>query len=470
MLSGELGTFRWRVTTDEVIWSPAVYTLLALSPERRAPSMQALLERLEVDDAARVAAGFGQVKANGTPFGLDARIARAVSPSRIVRLRVWRDERDHADIHGTIEDVSDALRDAISDRVASIGTFAAALAQEISNPLGLIEATLATIVAADAPAAALRDARHAIARIETTIRGLLTFSRVDPSRREPLDVNRLVDVAAELLDRDIRRCAKLVRKRGAVPLVHGNGARLSLAIVNLVQNAVQAMAASPSGAHELTLTTRTDARGRAVLEVRDTGHGVPPEVLPHIFDAFFTTRAGASHAGLGLAVCRNVANELEGELTFESVPARGALFRIAVPPNPLAAAPERRAPVIASARRGNVLIVDDEVTFANAVRRVLAREHEVSIAHDGQAALDRITAGERFDAIVCDLMMPRLGGSELYDRLSDLLPEQAQRMIFMTGAAYGASSEAFFARVTNPWLEKPCDMDQLRTAVRRLVT
>jgi len=107
------------------------------------------------------------------------------------------------------------------------------------------------------------------------------------------------------------------------------------------------------------------------------------------------------------------------------------------------------------------------VIFAASLKRLLGREHDVSVSHNGKEALERLRAGERFDAIVSDLMMPGLGGVELYMELARVAFEQAERMIFLTGGAPHAKE--FLSTVTNPCFEKPCDLDALRAAIRRLV-
>ena len=114
-----------------------------------------------------------------------------------------------------------------------------------------------------------------------------------------------------------------------------------------------------------------------------------------------------------------------------------------------------------------MLIVDDEPIFASSLRRLLGREHEVEVAHDGKEAFARISAGERYDAIVSDLMMPGMGGVELFTRVSALAVEQAQRFVFVSAGSPGAAE--FLARITNPWFDKPCDLEALRAAIRRLV-
>jgi CheY-like chemotaxis protein len=123
----------------------------------------------------------------------------------------------------------------------------------------------------------------------------------------------------------------------------------------------------------------------------------------------------------------------------------------------------------ASVRRGRVLLVDDEPFIGSALRRLLGAENEVVAVSSGHDALARITAGERFDLILCDLRMPAMNGMELYDRLREEAPEMAERMVFFTGAAFTGDIRAFFARVRNELLEKPFDPKALKALVRRAI-
>jgi CheY-like chemotaxis protein len=112
-----------------------------------------------------------------------------------------------------------------------------------------------------------------------------------------------------------------------------------------------------------------------------------------------------------------------------------------------------------------VLVIDDEPNVAKSVRRTLAREHDVTVFTDPRAALTHLEQGERYDAIVCDLMMPELGGVQLHDALSAFAPEQAARMLFLTGGARDALARAFEERVGLPLLDKPYAPDELRAIV-----
>jgi CheY-like chemotaxis protein len=120
-------------------------------------------------------------------------------------------------------------------------------------------------------------------------------------------------------------------------------------------------------------------------------------------------------------------------------------------------------------RRSRLLIVDDEVVFSGSLRRLFSNEHEVTVVNRGSDAIGRLRAGERFDAILCDLLMPEVTGIELHTELRQIAPDQADCMIFLTGGAFSESSQRFLDGVANRWFEKPCNLDLLRAAVREVV-
>jgi CheY-like chemotaxis protein len=118
-----------------------------------------------------------------------------------------------------------------------------------------------------------------------------------------------------------------------------------------------------------------------------------------------------------------------------------------------------------SARRGRVLVVDDEQLITNAVRRLLSIKHDVTIASDGEEALSRMHSGERFDVIVCDLMMPSMTGMELHAQLRALAPDQASKMIFLTGGTFTDDARTFLDKSPNVRVEKPFDPRGLKALV-----
>jgi DNA-binding NtrC family response regulator len=122
-----------------------------------------------------------------------------------------------------------------------------------------------------------------------------------------------------------------------------------------------------------------------------------------------------------------------------------------------------------TARRGRVLVVDDDGLVAHAIALVLRDENDVSVSTDAADALERLSSDEPFDVILCDLMMPGLSGEQLYDAVVAVRPEIAARFVFITGGGATHSARAFLRRVPNEQVEKPPEAIELRAVVRRRV-
>jgi len=122
---------------------------------------------------------------------------------------------------------------------------------------------------------------------------------------------------------------------------------------------------------------------------------------------------------------------------------------------------------VAALRRAKLLVVDDEPMLLNVLRKALSREYEVSIIESPQAALDQVKAGARYDLILCDLMMPAMTGMELHARILELLPRQAERMVFLTGGAFTPDANAFLDRVSNLRISKPFNLVALKGLIAK---
>ncbi|HEV3031075.1 MAG TPA: response regulator [Polyangia bacterium] len=369
----------------------------------------------------------------------------------------------------------------ISDRMASVGTLAAGVAHEINNPLAAICANLELMSKTVGDLAAepgmdhrldevvdeLRDARDGAERVRQIIRDLKIFSRApDEERRGPVEVQRVLESSLRMAWNEIRHRARLIKDYDPVPPVEANEARLGQVFLNLIVNAAQAIPEGDAEHNAVRVVTRVDAGGRISVEVSDTGMGIAPENLSRIFDAFFTTKAIGVGTGLGLSICHRIVRGLGGEIEVESERGKGTTFRVLLPPSSAETAAVRAPlPVSAASRRGRVLIVDDEVLFAKAIARSIQQEHDVSLAASAGDALTRLRDGQRFDVIICDLMMPQMTGMDLHAELARLAPEQAARIVFVTGGAFTVGARAFLDAVPNQRIEKPFEAQQLRAVL-----
>ncbi len=362
----------------------------------------------------------------------------------------------------------------MSDRLASLGMLAASVAHEINNPLASLMMNLVFVqkaLAAQAPeeAQALRDAQECAERIRDIIRDIKIFSRPDDRHTEPTELHRVLDSSLRMAWNHVFHRARLVKDYGEVPQVEGSEARLGQVFLNLVINAAQAIPEGQRDAHEVRVVTRREADGAVRVEVRDTGAGIPPELRERIFEPFFTTKPAGVGTGLGLAICRRLVNEMGGSMGVESEPGRGSVFwvRLCVAQPRMQQGRGGRAEAL---RRGGlrVLILDDEPAVGRSLVRHLSDRYEAMALCDAREALALIASGERFDAILCDLMMPVMSGPQFHEALARLAPEQALRTAFMTGGAFTEESRAFLIAARSPCVEKPLDLERLPALLGRL--
>jgi CheY-like chemotaxis protein len=117
-------------------------------------------------------------------------------------------------------------------------------------------------------------------------------------------------------------------------------------------------------------------------------------------------------------------------------------------------------------RRGRILVVDDEVNICKTFQHILAPDHEIVTETSAQEAVRRIESNERFDVIFCDFTMPKMNGMDLYKRLAETAPEQAKRVVFITGGAFTQVAADFLNHVPNRCLEKPFSAQEIRAIVR----
>ncbi len=386
-------------------------------------------------------------------------------------------------IRSTTRDKELQARLLLADRMAALGTLAAGVGHEINNPLTFILGNLEWLGTAlrerlgdQAEAAEARDVflaidalREGAERIAGIARDLRSLARGTDERLGPVDLRPIIESSLRTTSNELRPRARVVCELDEVPPVRGKEGSLAHVLVNLLLNAAHAIEEGAVDQNEVQVKLARDASGRVALSVRDTGCGIPPEIVGRIFDPFFTTREVGGGTGLGLYVCHGIVTSLGGELSVTSEPGRGSTFRVLLPAWTSPGAPsaaEGRAPRTTTRRR--VLVVDDEALVRALFKRILGREHEVVEAEDGLSALERLGGGERFDVIFCDLMMPRMSGMALHAALSERDPAQAARMVFITGGAFTPEAQRFVARIPNACLEKPLGTKAIRDLVNAL--
>lgn len=369
----------------------------------------------------------------------------------------------------------------LSDRMASLGTLAAGVAHEVNNPLAYahislqtLERRLTELEQGIGPSPQLEDMRetleaagHGLQRVRTIVGDLRTFSRPDDETVEPVDLHRVLESAVSMAAKELRHRARLVRDYGDVPQVLGNDARLGQVFLNLLVNATQAFPEGNRRRNEVRLTTHAEADESVTVEVRDNGPGIPSDILEHVFLPFVTTKPAGVGTGLGLSICHRIVTKLGGEIAVESDPEQGTTVRVTLPAaeprQPSSQPPARDG---GSADRGRILVVDDEPILLSTLRTLLEPHHDVETVDNGQAALERIRT-ERFDVVLCDLMMSDVTGMDVFERVRELRPGLEERIVFMTGGAFTNATRRFLTQVNNPCLDKPFSAEDVLELIQQ---
>ncbi|HEY0992652.1 MAG TPA: response regulator [Kofleriaceae bacterium] len=442
------------------------------------------------DHAIALRKALAQIDLTGEPQGFEASVFRPDGS------QVWYSTRlgpvkENGKVTGAVlvsRDVSDKKQTEmhlmLSDRMASVGTLAAGVAHEINNPLASVIANLdmalqdivALAETAKLPpdlSEELKDARVAADRVREIVRDLKIFSRGEEDRHGPVDVEHVLESTLRMAWNELRHRAKLIKNYAKVPNVDAHESRLGQVFLNLIINAAHAIPAGNYEANEIRISTSIDPGGtRVVVDIADTGTGIPLDVRPRLFTPFFSTKPVGVGTGLGLAISHRIITQFGGTITYDTEVGKGTEFHIALPIAGGAAMPHTtqkiwtRTPAV---RRGNVLVIDDEESLAQAIRRFLSVEHNVTAVYRARDALDLLELGTRYDVILCDLMMPQITGMELHTEIVRIDPQQATRIVFLTGGAFTPSARDFLVGATNRRIEKPFDLKEVRRLVNELI-
>ncbi|HNQ72842.1 MAG TPA: ATP-binding protein [Verrucomicrobiota bacterium] len=223
------------------------------------------------------------------------------------------------------------------EKLASLGVLAAGIAHEIRNPLTAIKVRVFSLKASAHVAASdhedLEVIENEIDRLERIVRDFLQFARPTEPKLQPVAATRLLQDAAALLSADLaKRGLQLQLELGTEGTVLADADKMKQVLINMIQNAAE----STERGGTITLRTRVEKRarnGRAdrvlVLEVSDTGRGIPPEVQNRMFDPFFTTKE--SGTGLGLGIAARIVEQHDGAIHYQTELNRGTTFSIVLP-------------------------------------------------------------------------------------------------------------------------------------------
>jgi PAS domain S-box-containing protein len=487
-----IGTIR-EADTDTVAANPHLKLIFGYASETPESVVRPFDRDRFVDPQARVAL-LERLVNDGSVADYLLRLRRADGNA------VWVEVTAHAEVvdargavrvEALVRDVSerkkldDETRDIYhqllqAEKMAALGQTISGVAHELNNPL-------ATILSWAERLSERRNLEDGVRRAIDTIlseseraarivRNLLTFARKRQTTRAMVDVNQVVreTLALRAYEQRLTNILIIDALAAGLPHVFADGHQVQQVLLNLIINAEQAMVSS-HGRGTIVVRSWHDAQQESVtLEINDDGPGIPEDVQPKIFDPFFTTKEVGKGTGLGLTVAYAIVQEHGGRIRLESQANRGASFYVDLPVSgaKLPPAPVRRANFDSSEAivGASVLVVEDEAHLASAVVDALKDVgYIVEHAQDGEEALEKIML-HSFDAVICDLKMPRVDGKTFYRLLEAATPGLATRVIFVTGDVAGTDAEQFLDESGCRWLAKPFRLADLLRTLREVLS
>jgi PAS domain S-box-containing protein len=365
-----------------------------------------------------------------------------------------------------------------AERLSALGSLAAGVAHEINNPLSYVLLNLRSLEddheLSTRTRRALDNALDGASRIQQIAQELRSFCGPEVAGApEPVDVTKAASSAINIAQNQIRHRALLERALEEDLHVMAREGKLVQVLVNLLINAAQAIPEHNGQRHVISVRSYSVSDSLAKIEIIDSGIGIAPEVLPHVFEPFSTTKRRGEGSGLGLAISKRIIEELGGRIHIHSELGHGCRVTLELVRTNRDAVTAKYLRPIANDERDlshsklQLLVIDDEVSIARTLRDIL-NEYAVTVAVSAVEALELI-ATRSFDAVLCDLMMPEITGPDLYRIACRERAELTSRFVFMTGGAFTDQARDFLERTRCPILSKPFTVASVIRSVEQIV-
>jgi signal transduction histidine kinase/ActR/RegA family two-component response regulator len=402
----------------------------------------------------------------GLMVALLIRMERALRLARQESLRREQAERARAEAEVQVVE---------SKQLEMVGRLAAGVAHDFNNNLTAIMGSAELLKLEPPGSAAIAELSDGILqasqRLAELTRQLLAYSRKARMQQTPTDFHAVVERAVSLARRSMDPNIDIVTELNAREfIVNGDAALLHSAVLNLLINARDAM---PDGGKLSVVTSSlelTRSKGMPlgkciVLEVIDTGRGIPKDQVAHIFDPFFTTKPVGKGTGLGLASVAGTVRSHDGHIEVNSDGAHGTAFRMYLPClEPGGGVPAPPSTVVVHGEGEILLVEDDAMVSMTAIATLKSFGYEVTLARDGMAALEQVAAHpDRFQLVLLDLRMPGMSGEATFDKLRELEPT----LPVLIWSGYGAEQDvgAMLKRGAVGFVQKPYRVAELSRTV-----
>ncbi|GAB6190390.1 PAS domain S-box protein [Desulfocastanea catecholica] len=369
-----------------------------------------------------------------------------------------------------------------SQRLESLGTLAGGIAHDFNNLLmgigGRTALMLNELAVSHPHYAQLKTIEAYVASAANLTTRLLGFARGGKYEVRPVDLNLLVEKSLEMFGRTKKEISIATALQSDLWSIEADANQIEQVLLNLLVNAGQAM---PGGGFISIATSRIVLAERDVgfygivpgkyvqLTLSDTGEGMDDETMQKIFDPFFTTKAIGHGTGLGLAMVYGIIRNHAGGISVKSALNKGTIFTIFLPATDKKVMPEIRTTATVQKGSETVLLVDDEPMIIEIGQEILSLlGYKVLTAASGREALEVYSANRnRIDLVIIDMIMPEMGGGELYDRLKQRDP--AVRVLLCSGYSIDGQAREILNRGCKGFIQKPFNVSQLSVKVREIL-
>ena len=365
-----------------------------------------------------------------------------------------------------------------TEKMAAVGQLVSGIAHELNNPLTAIMGYAQLLLGRGLSPGPLTEAEHIYREAERArriVKNLLFFARESKPERLQTNFNEIVErtLALRGYELKIENISVDCSLAENLPPTLADPYQLQQVFLNLLVNAEQALLHNRGGGR-VSIRTYQPSAQRVAFEVADDGPGVSAEIASRIFDPFFSTKAPGEGTGLGLSIAYGIVKQHGGDVYFENQTGGGARFVVDLPLVSAAEAESREeislnAVQTTAVGASRILVVEDEASVANLISDVLKEEgHHVEVTLDGQEGLARLSRGH-YDAILCDLRMPRLDGQAFYDALVQAGSAMKDRILFITGDTLAPRTRDFLEPRGLPHLDKPFLVEELKLSVHAIL-
>ncbi|MDX1900593.1 MAG: response regulator [Gammaproteobacteria bacterium] len=362
----------------------------------------------------------------------------------------------------------------LNDKLVIIGTLATGVIHEISNPLSwvlnqlnVIENKIQLIHVDTSQSKIIRELNESVKssieggeKILDIVKNLKGFSRYDLDELSSINIHEIIHSAVKMASFQFRHKVKIHTEfSNEIPNAILSSQKLHHVFLNLIVNAIQSFDETQSNENRVLIKTSLQDT-RICVEVSDTGKGIAENVMPNIFNPFFTTKPPGVGTGLGLSISRDIVQSLKGEITVKSELNKGSVFSVYFPLHVARCISVDETTHALSDKK--ILVVDDEPGLLMLLKNILGENNKITTISNGKSILNFSKKHiSQFDLIISDLHMSGINGRDLYHYLLRQDSNLANRIIFTTGGVHDSLMFEFLASIKNPCLDKPFTSSQL---------